>query len=154
MRVIFLSALASFGSRTVEALPVSNPYWTQLSLLVYSYNLEINVSLVVTLAVPLGTSPGRGRLQLPTPEATQGHLWWPPRGLAPGPSCSWVQSWPADDAEGRPGGWEDSVRVKPRTGDEVKPPRWPHPFLPEKRERQMESKREVLEIGTKLPESI
>ena len=78
MRVIFLSALASFGSRTVEALPISIPYWTQLSLLVYSYNLEIYFSLVVTLAIPLGTSPGRGRLQLPTPEAPQGHLRWPP----------------------------------------------------------------------------
>lgn len=154
MRVIFLSALASFGSRTVEALPISIPYWTQLSLLVYSYNLEIYFSLVVTLAIPLGTSPGRGRLQLPTPEAPQGHLRWPPQGLAPGPSCSRVQSWPADDAEDRAGGWENSVWVKPRTGDEVKPPRWPHPFLPEKRERQMESKREVLEIGTKLSESI
>lgn len=71
MRVIFLSTLASFGSRTVEALPISIPYWTQLSLLVYSYNLEIYFSLV-TLAIPLGTSPGRCRLQLPTPEAHKG----------------------------------------------------------------------------------
>ena len=95
VRVLFLSALASFGSRTVEALPISNPYWTQLSLLVYSYNLETYFCLVVTLAIPLGTSPGRGRLQLPTAEAPQGHLRWPPRGLAPGPGRSWVQlaSW-------------------------------------------------------------
>lgn len=39
---------------------------------------------------------------------------------------------------------EQCVRVKPSTGDEVKPPCWPHPFLPEKRERQMKSKWEVV----------
>lgn len=63
----------------------------QLFLFLYLYNVKINFSLIVTLAVPLDMLPVRGRLQ------PQRHLGLPPPGLAPGQSCSRVQVWPADE---------------------------------------------------------
>lgn len=100
---------ASSGSGTVEVLPVSNLYLTQLFLFIYLYNLEIHFSLVVTLAIPLGMLPGRGRLQFPTPEAATRAPVVTSSWLGPGQSCSRVQAWPADDAENRARVWENSV---------------------------------------------
>lgn len=76
----------------------------QLFLFLYLYNVKINFSLIVTLAVPLDMLPVRGRLQ------PQRHLGLPPPGLAPGQSCSRVQVWPADEEKKKKARvWENSM---------------------------------------------
>lgn len=111
------------------------PSMTQLFPFMYLYTLEINFYLRVTLAAPLGMWPGRGRLRFPTLEAAT---------RAPAVASSWLGPWWELASwwrrkQGKSVG-EQRVRAKPSTGDEVKPPHWPHPFLPEQKERQMKSK--------------
>lgn len=155
MGVMFLSALASFGSeRWRHCQSLTHTGLSCLFGVFLQFGNKCFSFVCLTLARPAGgTSPGRAAGSAPSRGYPRAPVVASP-GLGPGPSCSWVQSWPADDAEGRPGGWEDRVRVKPRTGDEVKPPRWPHPFPARREKRETNGEQtEVLEIGTKLPES-